>query len=260
MTITNLQMNLSWAAGYVSPSQIAKILTERWVAEESYCPSCLNSLTNAQANAAVLDFSCHSCNADFELKSKKGAWGKKITDGAYGSMISRLNAPSSPHFLFLNYSSNYKVDGLIAVPAYFIQPSCIERRKPLSLNARRAGWVGCNILSEKIPELGKITLIKNSIVVPSSRVRQQWGRISFLGQVKKAEARGWTLDILKCIENLVSESFTLSQLYAFEDTLAIKHPNNKHIKEKIRQQLQILRDKNVIEFISPGKYKYRRII
>lgn len=260
MTITNLQMQLTWADGYVNPSQIAKILSERWVAEESYCPNCLNSLTQAQPNAIVLDFSCHNCHADFELKSKKGTWGKKITDGAYSSMISRLNAPSSPHFLFLNYSREYQVDSLIAVPAYFIQPSCIERRKPLSINARRAGWIGCNILSEKIPELGKITLIKNSQVAPQSFVKQQWEKISFLGEVKKAEARGWTLDILNCIENLENESFTLTQLYAFEATLAIKHPNNKHIKEKIRQQLQILRDKSVIEFISPGKYMYRKTI
>lgn len=255
MTITNLQMKLSWAAGYVSPSQIAKILTERWVAEESYCPSCLNSLTNAQANAAVLDFSCHTCNADFELKSKKGAWGNKITDGAYGSMISRLNEPSSPHFLFLNYSSDYQVDSLIAVPAYFIQPSCIEKRKPLSVNARRAGWVGCNILSDKIPELGKITLIKNSKIVPSSHVKQQWGKISFLGDVTRTEARGWTLDILNCIENLENEIFSLTQLYAFESTLAVKYPNNKYIKEKIRQQLQILRDNGIIEFINRGQYR-----
>lgn len=260
MTITNLQMQLTWADGYVNPSQIAKILTERWVAEESYCPNCLNSLTQVQANAVVLDFSCHNCNADFELKSKKGTWGKKITDGAYSSMISRLNTPFSPHFLFLNYSREYQVDSLIAVPAYFIQPSCIEQRKPLSINARRAGWIGCNILSEKIPELGKITLIKNSQVISQNFVKQQWRKISFLGEVEKAEARGWTLDILNCIENLKNESFTLAQLYAFEATLAIKHPNNKYIKEKIRQQLQILRDKNVIEFISPGKYMYRKTI
>ena len=258
MTITNLQMEPAWARGYVNPSQIAKILTERWVLEESYCPSCLNSLSQAQANAAVLDFSCHHCHADFELKSKKGAWGKKITDGAYDSMISRLNIPSSPHFLFLNYSIDYKVDSLIAVPAYFMQPSCIERRKPLSVTARRAGWVGCNILSEKIPELGKVTLLKNSKVVPQSYVKQQWEKISFLGEIKKIEARGWTLDILNCIESLKNNHFTLNQLYAFEESLAVKYPNNKHIKDKIRQQLQILRDKGIVEFLSQGKYIFRK--
>jgi type II restriction enzyme len=155
MTITNLQMQLDWANGYISQSQIARKLTERWVAEEGYCPNCLNSLTNAQANAAVHDFSCKSCNADFELKSKKGAWGKKINDGAYVSMISRLNEPASPHFLFLNYSSDSQVDNLIAVPSYFIQPSCIEQRKPLSAGTRREGWVGCNILREKSQRLVK---------------------------------------------------------------------------------------------------------
>ena len=258
MSITNLQMQLNWAMGYVNPSQIAKSLTERWIAEESYCPVCLSKLCNAKANAAVLDFSCCNCQADFELKSKRGNWGKKITDGAYDTMISRLKSPTSPHFLFLNYSSNFQVENLIAVPAYFVQPSCIEKRKPLSQNAKRAGWVGCNILNEKIPEIGKISLITHSRIVPKRHVKQAWDKVSFLGEVEKQETRGWTLDILNCVESIGHASFTLDEVYKFESSLAEKHPKNKHIKEKIRQQLQILRDKEVIEFSSPGKYFYKR--
>lgn len=45
-------------------------------------------------------------------------------------------------------------------------------------------------------------------------------------------------------------------MYAFENQLSIKHPNNKHIKDKIRQQLQTLRDTGFIEFVKPGFYKY----
>ena len=54
------------------------------------------------------------------------------------------------------------------------------------------------------------------------------------------------------------EDFFEFMAYKFESSLAEKHPKNKHIKEKIRQQLQILRDKEVIEFSSPGKYFYKR--
>ncbi|MGC8581819.1 MAG: hypothetical protein ACP5MW_05710, partial [Thermoplasmata archaeon] len=37
--------------------------------------------------------------------------------------------------------------------------------------------------------------------------------------------------------------------------LAEKHPNNKHIKDKIRQQLQILRERGYLEFKGNGKYE-----
>ncbi|MDZ4141924.1 MAG: DpnI domain-containing protein [Methylotenera sp.] len=252
-------MDISLARDYKSPSQVAKILTENWIAQESYCPSCLNTLTQAKANSRVLDFICKSCEFDFELKSKKGIFSKKITDGAYGAMIERLAKPNSPHFFFMNYSPDFKVQNLIAVPAYFIQPSFIERRKPLSENAKRAGWVGCNILSEKIPNAGKVVLIENSIILDREKVKLKWSQTNFLQTILSINSRSWTIDVLSCIEKLDSVNFSLKQLYFFESELAQKHPKNKHIKDKIRQQLQILRDKGLVEFVSPGFYKLRII-
>ncbi|WP_369426147.1 hypothetical protein [Oceanotoga teriensis] len=37
--------------------------------------------------------------------------------------------------------------------------------------------------------------------------------------------------------------------------LAKKHLNNKNIKAKIRQQLQILRDNNILKFLGDGNYE-----
>ena len=44
-------------------------------------------------------------------------------------------------------------------------------------------------------------------------------------------------------------------MYRFEEMLAIKHPDNHHVKDKIRQQLQMLRDNGIIEFIGRGHYR-----
>lgn len=44
-------------------------------------------------------------------------------------------------------------------------------------------------------------------------------------------------------------------MYKFEEKLKTKYPNNNFIKDKIRQQLQILRDKGIIEFSTRGNYK-----
>ncbi|MEG1651443.1 MAG: DpnI domain-containing protein, partial [Oscillospiraceae bacterium] len=66
----------------------------------------------------------------------------------------------NPDFLFINYSKDYlKLKDLILIPKHFFIPDIIEKRKPLSDSARRAGWVGCNILLDKMPSQGKISII-----------------------------------------------------------------------------------------------------
>jgi len=46
-------------------------------------------------------------------------------------------------------------------------------------------------------------------------------------------------------------------VYSFEEYLSRLHPENKHIKDKIRQQLQTLRNKNYLDFISKGLYRLK---
>jgi len=85
------------------------------------------------------------------------------------------------------------VESMIFVPKYFFVPDLVERRKPLAESAHRAGWVGCNILFEKIPAQGRIPIIENRIALEKDGV---------LNRVKQAQkfqtndisARGWLLE------------------------------------------------------------------
>ena len=53
-------------------------------------------------------------------------------------------------------------------------------------------------------------------------------------------------------------TFTLDEVYAYEDELAHLHPGNRHVREKIRQQLQVLRDDlGLIKFLTPGHYRLK---
>lgn len=72
---------------------------------------------------------------------------------------------------------------------------------------------------------------------------------------KGTEAKGWILDVLQSIDSINKNNFTLDEVYQFESKLKQKYPNNNFIKDKIRQQLQILRDKGIIEFTGRGNYK-----
>ncbi|MHA1221968.1 MAG: phospholipase D-like domain-containing protein [Candidatus Heimdallarchaeaceae archaeon] len=65
----------------------------------------------------------------------------------------------------------------------------------------------------------------------------------------------WEKDVFEVLSVFQKKEVTLNEVYDYEIVLQKKHPNNKHIKEKIRQQLQYLRDKGLIEFVDRGVYK-----
>ena len=69
------------------------------------------------------------------------------------------------------------------------------------------------------------------------------------------ELRGWLADVLSCVERLFS-TFTIDDMYGFEEELATRHPENHNIRPKIRQQLQVLRDLGLVKFVTPGLYQY----
>jgi type II restriction enzyme len=252
----NLNLDKSYADGYKSSSQIARVLTESWVKKNSYCPSCGNEYLNSfENNAPVADFICSSCKSEYELKSKKNSFTLKIVDGAYQTMIQRINSENNPHFFFLNYSlQTLTVHNFLVIPNHYFIDNIIEKRKPLSEKAVRAGWVGCNILLQNIPSFGKIFLVKDGAIKNRADVIETWGKTAFLGRQKK-ETRGWTIEVLKVIENISEREFNLGQVYQFENDLKRRFPNNNFVRDKIRQQLQILRDKGLLEFKGNGLYK-----
>jgi type II restriction enzyme len=253
----NLSLCSSIADNYKSNSQKIRVLSEYWANNNIYCPSCGNSISKYKNNKPVADFYCLQCREDFELKSKKGKIGKKITDGAYSTMIKRLQSSENPNFFFLNYDNSLDIINFILIPKYFFTQEMIEKRKPLSSNAKRAGWIGCNILLNIIPQNGKIFYIRDKQIENKNKILESWHKTVFLKQIDSTNSKGWLLDIIRCIEKLGKQDFTLNDIYQFENYLKIKYPKNNNIKAKIRQQLQVLRDKNYLTFTARGKYSLR---
>lgn len=245
------------AIKYKSASQRARVLTENWVDKSVFCPNCgridINKYPN---NQPVADFFCSNCKEDYELKSKQHSIGTKILDGAYRTKIERLRSDSNPNLFVLNYHlQNLSVLNFFVIPKHFFVPGIIEKRKPLAASARRAGWIGSNILLQKIPRIGKIFLVRQQQVESKEKVLAEWKKTLFLREEKEISARGWLLDIMRCVEKIGKHEFTLNDVYEFESELGILHPDNKHIKDKIRQQLQVLRDKGYLDFVSRGYYR-----
>ena len=59
---------------------------------------------------------------------------------------------------------------------------------------------------------------------------------------------------MKVLDKIPKKQFKLRDVYEFESELRIKYPNNNFVKQKIRQQLQVLRDRGLIEFKGKGTY------
>lgn len=249
-------MNPAYGEGYRNGCQVARVVTEHWVADNMFCPRCgYSTITHFENNRPVADFYCPNCNGQFELKSKNGIRMDIINDGAYSTMIDRILSLDNPDFLFMAYRKrDWTVRNLFFIPKHFFTPEIIQRRKPLSQNARRAGWVGCNILLHSVPETGKISIVEDGLVRTKDEVLQKVAVANLL-VVKDINARGWLFDVLSCVESIDSSCFTLNEVYAFEEQLQRLHPDNHNVRAKIRQQLQMLRDRGVIEFVSRGEYR-----
>lgn len=245
----------SLAASYKSKAQITRVLSESWAANNVFCPCCgYSNLTKLGNNEPVADMRCDKCGEVFELKSAKGKLGKKIPDGAYETMIQRINSLTNPELFVLQYTPEYEVTNLTLIPKFFFVPSIIEKRKPLPPTARRHGWVGCNILYGNIPKQGKIPIIQDKNVIDREIVVEQYATVKQI-QTNNIETRGWLFDVLNCVNRIHGDIFTLKEMYGFVDVLQELHQDNHNIEAKIRQQLQLLRDKGFIEFLGNGVYR-----
>ena len=178
-----------------------------------------------------------------------------MLDGEFNTKCERLAASNNPNLLLMNYDlKSLAVVNLFIVPKHFFVREIIEQRKPLAATARRAGWVGSKILLDRVPESGKIHIVRNSLIRAKELVLADWQKTLF-PRNESPETRGWLLDVMKCVESLGRRDFTLDEVYAFEWHLGDLYPGNQNVK--IRQQLQYLRDRGFIDFVSRGSYRLR---
>lgn len=255
----DLALDPSTAEGYDSKAQRSRVITETWAAENLYCLNCETDTIEAhRPGKRVEDFLCPSCDRRIQLKAKRGGHGNKVANSAYEPKMEAIRANEAPDYAFLGFDPDeWKVNDLFVVPGHFMTPTVVEKRKPLSSDARRSGWVGSNILLDRIPDAGRITLVDTGMMTPRNEARTKFGQTAFLSETG-TETRDWTTTVMDCIDELPvrpGERFRLADIYDFEDRLAEMYPENQHIRAKIRQQLQILRDRGLIEFLGNGEYR-----
>jgi type II restriction enzyme len=71
----------------------------------------------------------------------------------------------------------------------------------------------------------------------------------------------WTDDLVMVLRTLnlePNEEITLQTVYNFREILQYLHPQNNHVDAKIRQQMQVLKNYNFVEFLGAGVYRIVR--
>jgi type II restriction enzyme len=254
----NLSMPAGLAAAYKSPAQRARVITEGWAASNLFCPNCpAPELAATPGNTQAVDYRCPRCDQPFQLKGKSSIIGAKIVDAAWEAMMRAIREDRTPSLFVLHYEPTaWLVRNVILVPHFVFTASAVEKRKPLAATARRAGWVGCNIVLRNIPNDAKIGVVIDGTAVTPAKVRQQFARLRPLKELSVKE-RGWTLDVLRVVQSLGKKEFKTSDMYEFVRHFEELHPDNRHVRDKIRQQLQVLRDKGFLSQVERGVWIIR---
>lgn len=156
----------------------------------------------------------------------------------------------------LMHYSDWCVKGLVAIHPVFLTPKVVlKRKKPhIRPNTGIEYWM-CDLDLSLIPADGKIPIVSNSEVQPISGTRRRFHESLRFADIP-LKKRGWAALVLANVRKIGKQEFTLADIYAYEREMHAVYPENSHVREKIRQQLQVLRDLGYIEFQSKrGEYR-----
>ena len=256
----NLVCNPDLALHLNSPSQKARIISESWFAREGYCLNCSsNQLSATTPGTVARDFVCPRCGFPYELKSSAKAHVRIVNDGGYDAMMRRIHAAETPALMLLHRSTDWHVQRLVAIHPVFITPEVVRPRKTPHTRPRTGQkYLMCDLDLTRIPSDGKIILVEDASSRSPAVVRKLFHESMRFLDIP-IEKRGWSALVLAVLRRIGNADITLQQVYAYEPLIRAAYPNNRHVREKIRQQLQVLRDLGYIEFVSKrGEYRVLR--
>lgn len=252
----DLICNPEIAAHLKSNSQKVRVISEAWLAGAGYCLNCSsNRLMPTRANTVARDYACPRCGQPYELKSAARAHTRIVQDGGYDSMMNRVRNGEAPALLLMHYTQEWRVQRLIAIHPVFLTPAVIvKRKKPHTRPKTGVAYQMCDLNLSFIPEDGKIVVVNNGKARSHIAARRSFLQSARFADVPIAK-RGWAALVLAAVRRIGKTEFTLSDVYKYEVSMHAAYPENSHVRDKIRQQMQLLRDLAYIEFLAAGEYR-----
>jgi hypothetical protein len=100
--------------------------------------------------------------------------------------------------------------------------------------------------------LSRITTLRDAAIEAPPRVRLQRRQLARLIE----SFSGWLQLTMEGVSRIPSETFTMNDVFTACAPLAkSRFPENRHVREKLRQQMQRLRDLGLILFLGGGRYE-----
>ena len=100
--------------------------------------------------------------------------------------------------------------------------------------------------------LSRVTTLREAAIEAPPRVRLQRRQLTRLVE----SFSGWLQLTMEGISQIPSDTFTMSEVFAACAPLAAsRFPENRHVREKLRQQMQRLRDLGLVLFLGGGRYE-----
>jgi len=100
--------------------------------------------------------------------------------------------------------------------------------------------------------LPRLAILREQAIEAPPRVRLQRRQYHRLVE----SFSGWLQLTMEGISRIQSDTFTMNEVFAACAPLAMaRYPDNRHIREKLRQQMQRLRDLGLVLFLGNGRYE-----
>ena len=255
----NLVCNPALAGDKKRNTQRVRVISEGWFGQEGYCLKCNSPRLDATpAGTEFRDFVCPRCSQAYELKSSARAHTTTVQDGGFASMMRRMRANEAPALMLMHYMPDWNVQGLIAIHPVFLT-TAVVRKRPKPHHRPKTGkeyWM-CDLNLAAIPSDGKIVVVGGGEARPHALARREFRESMRFADVPLRK-RGWAALVLANVRKMGKTEFTLKDIYAYEEAMHAIYPKNSHVRPKIRQQLQVLRDLGYLEFPERGRYLVRQ--
>jgi hypothetical protein len=162
----------SVGANYASKAQIARVTVETWAEHNLYCLNCAaDELARLADNTPIADFECEGCSATYQVKAKNGRFHSSIAGAAYAPTLRAVRSGTLPSYVLVEYDPRFSIVVFASgIPGAAFREDSIVARKPLSSSARRAGWQGCTLNIEGLPQVR----IVEPAGLAKTLVRSQW--------------------------------------------------------------------------------------
>lgn len=160
MELNDIISQIKEKNNWENESRIVGEACEYYVKNNINCVRCnTKNFEKYKTNEKSKDLFCITCNQKFQIKAKSATHKQvnnikcknkfKTIGGEYSTTLNNIDEKID-YIIILYEKKTYIILSILYISNENINFNCIIPRNPLSSNAKRAGWQGCNIIFDNV--------------------------------------------------------------------------------------------------------------